>query len=267
MSTRAKIIGTLFAVEVALFGAIVYFLGGAPTHAAPVNIGGDRIVASIDAGSTPHIVISDPDSRVVLAVSRDGRVRVTDRSSMHGLVLGAPGEIPPVRVTRDEQGVRIERAPYARRHLVIFGSSSERIEIDVPAQALVDVVKSSGTIATGLQGSLDIRSQDGRIAMHEMASSSITAYTDDGRIELDGVLAPNGQYDLRTADGRIGVQYQDTAALAIHAHTQDGSIRIDGRRIMDDEHSPTYDAAGSAGGKLAVQTQTGSITINTTGVR
>ncbi|MDQ6930679.1 MAG: DUF4097 domain-containing protein [Candidatus Eremiobacteraeota bacterium] len=267
MSTRAKIIGTLFAVEVALFGAIVYFLGGAPTHAASVNIGGDRIVAAIDAGSAPHVVVSDPDSRVVLSVSNDGRVRVTDRSLLHGWMLGGPHEIPPVRVTRTEDGVRIERAAYAQHRFMMFGSSTERVEIELPAQASVDVVKSSGSNASGLQGTLAIRSQDGRIEMHDMTTASITAHSDDGRIILDGALQPNGHYILSTADGRIRVQYRNAAGLAIHAHTQDGSIRIDGRRITNDDSAPTYDAAGTADGKLDAQTQNGSITINTTGVR
>ncbi|GAC1652601.1 MAG: hypothetical protein NVS9B12_02100 [Vulcanimicrobiaceae bacterium] len=302
VGTRATIIGTLFAVEVALFGAIVYFLGGAPTHAASVNIGGERIVEVLDAGSAPRVVVDDPDSRVVLTPSSDGRVHVTDRSALHGWMFGEPKAIAPVRVTRTADGVKIERASYSNTFM-IFGSSTARIEIALPVQSAVEVKESSGTDATGLLGGAQIRSQDGHLTLRDLGGTidaqtddghidaigihspsvllnskdghielrdvvtpALTAHTDDGRIEFLGALAENGTYDLRSGDGHISVQSPGIKALTIHALTQDGSIRIDGRRIGG-EGDGKYDAAGTASGKLSVQTQSGSITITTMGVQ
>lgn len=303
MSTRSRIIATLFAVEVALFGAIVYFLGGAPTHASSVDIGGERVVDVLDAGAAPHVVVSDPDSRVILTVSSDGRVHVTDRSSLHGWMLGGPKTIAAVHVVRTTDGVRIERAKYSE-HFMIFGNSSERIEIAVPVQSSIEVADSSGTEVTGLQGGMKIHSNDGHIALrdvggpvdaqaddgyieansvnapsvalrsndghielHNITAHSLSAQTNDGRIEFDGTLDPNGTYNLHTADGRIRVISADTQALAIHAYTEDGAIRIDGRRVGDIGDAAKYDAAGRADGRLTIETQSGSIAINTMGVK
>jgi len=267
VGSRARVITTLFAVEVALFGMIVYFLGGAPTHAAStVDVGGNRIVDVLDAGNAPHVVVRDPDSRVFIVPSTDAKVHVTDLWSMHGWTFGST-KIPQLHVTRTADGIEVVRDPEHAAHFVMFGSSTERTQIALPADATLDVEKSSGDDITGIAGSMRIRSQDGRIYFHDVNSLSIDAYSGDGRIVFDGTLRPDGEYNLKTADGRIVVTATGLSGMGIHAQTGDGSIRIDGRRVgnRDDADDAAYDAAGNTAGKINVQTNDGSITINSMG--
>lgn len=265
MGSRATVIGTLFAVEVALFGAIVYFLGGAPTHAASVDLGGNKVVDVVDAGSAPHIVVRDPDSRVFIVPSSDGRVHVTDLWAMHGWTFGS-SHIPAVHVSRTADGVEIARDPEGS-HVVVFGYSNERTQIAVPANATLDIEKSSGSDVTGIAGTMRIRSQDGRIYFHDVSAAAIDAFSNSGRIVFDGTLQPSGQYTLKTLDGRIVFTAAGVTGMGIHAQTSDGKIQIDGRRVgnREDADDATYDAAGNSGGKIDVQTNDGSITINSTG--
>ena len=266
MGSRKTLITTLFAVEVALFGMIVYFLGGAPTHASSVNVGGNRIVDVLDAGNAPHIVVRDPDSRVFIVPSNDGKVHVTDLWSMHGWTFGSTN-IPQVQVTRTSEGVEVSRDPEGSGHFVVFGESTERTQIAVPVDATLDIVKSSGSDITGIAGAMQIRSQDGRIVFHDVSSPSIDAFSNDGRIVFDGTLRADGHYTLKTDDGRIEMVAAGLAGLAVHAHTGDGKIRIDGRRVgnREDADDSTYDAPGNTGGTINVQTSDGSITINSMG--
>lgn len=268
MGSRATVIGTLFAIEVALFGTIVYFLGGAPTHAASVDLGGNKIVDVVDAGSAPHVVVRDPDSRVFIVPSTDGRVHVSDLWAMHGWTFGN-GKIPAIHVNRTSDGVEVARDPEGGSHFVVFGYSNERTMIALPPAATLDIEKSSGSDITGIAGTMRIRSQDGRIYFHDTSAPSIEAYSTSGRVVFEGQLQPNGQYAFKTADGRVVITAAGMTGMGIHAQTADGSIHIDGRRVgnREDADDATYDAAGNSGGKIDVQTSDGSITINSMGVK
>ncbi|GAC1389175.1 MAG: hypothetical protein NVSMB31_04750 [Vulcanimicrobiaceae bacterium] len=325
MGSRISTVGALVVAEIMVVGAIIYALSGAAPRATAVNIGADRVIGVMNAGDAPHVVVSDPDSRVVLLASSDGRVHVIDRSEIHGFVIHGPKEYPIPRMTRTADGLRIERASRGS-WLGVIGESNPRIEVDVPAHAIIDVEKSSGINATGMHGSLYVRSQDGSINLHDVRGvvdaqtddghidaidvqsakislisssghlkldnvttqnlnattrdghitarnmhvdapgSTVTLHTGDGPVEFYGNAAPDGTYDLSTSDGHIRLDVPELGAYTIHARTQDGSIRVDGHRTRDQDDTAHYDVTGSGAGKFNLATQSGSITINTTGV-
>ncbi len=325
MGSRLSTVGALVAAEVMVVGAIIYALSGAAPRATAVNIGADRVIGVMNAGDAPHIVVSDPDSRVVVLASTDGQVHVIDRSEIHGFVIHGPKEYPIPRMTRTADGVRIERASNGS-WVGVIGESTARIEIDVPVHAIIDVEKSSGTNVTGMHGSVYARSQDGSINLHDVSGvvdvktddghidaidvqspkislisssghleltnvtttdlkattedghitardmhldapgSSVALHTGSGPVEFYGKVAADGNYDLSTSDGHIRLDVPELRALSIHARTQDGSIRVDGHRSRDDDDTAHYETTGSGAGKFNLATQSGSITINTTGV-
>lgn len=255
MGQRQTLVGALFALEIAILGAIIYFLGGARVGASGfradhVDLGGEREVSVLNAGATPHVVVRDPDSRVVITVSRDGRVHVIDQSRIRGLFFGGTPQLAQLHVTQSAgDGVLVERGPQPT-HFAMFGGSVERVEVQVPAGALVDVQKSSGSDVSGLQADLRVRSQDGHIEVADIAGNLDLA-SDDGHIDLHNVRA---RHVLAvTSDGHItadAIRVEGTDATAT-LQTKDGPITVRG------SVSPT--------GKYAVETGDGRITADLAG--
>lgn len=286
--SKAGIIAVLLAVEVFIAGAIFWSLGardGFSVKAAGLHegTGQSKVFDPIDAGASPHVVIDDPDSHVVITTSTDGKVHVTDASGFSGLFWGNPHR-PPLRVSRTDDGVSIVRAAGDSVRFQIFGFSRERVEIALPPASMLDVKRCSAADVTGLRGIVKIHSVDGHIAANDVRTDSLTMASDDGRLVLDGVSAT--QLDATTKDGSIRVNDLQTGGgtlhsddgsirlnlhpsinLAIHARTNDGRVSLDGRRAAanDNDSSSADYQVGTGGGSLQVSTQDGSIKITTNG--
>ena len=80
-------------------GFAIWCIGGAG-HLSAAGFGAHHIdyaaktVATFEAGQTPHVVISDPESRVYVNVSSDGQVHVKDNTSIHGMIFSTDRSIP-----------------------------------------------------------------------------------------------------------------------------------------------------------------------------
>jgi hypothetical protein len=287
--SKAGIIAVLLGVEIFLAGAILWSIGarggGFTVHAAGLHhdSGPSKDFAPMDAGATPHVTIDDPDSHVVVTTSTDGKVHVTDASAFNGFFWG-DAHRAPLQVTRTDDGVSIVRPPEHHMRIAIFGFSQERVEVALPASALLEVKRCSAADVTGLRGIVKIHSVDGHIAANDVQTDSLTMASDDGRLALDNVSAT--QLDattkdgsirandvqtaggtLHTDDGSIRLQLHSNANVAIHARTGDGRVSLDGRRAgrADDDSSSADYQVGTGGGSLEVSTQDGSIKITTNG--
>lgn len=143
--------------------------------------------------------------------------------------------------------------------------------------------------AHDVQGeSVTLNSESGHLALIDVAAKTVTAltsdghisasnvkidgdgaaariHTNDGSVTFNGQLATAGHYTIGTDDGRIRLNVPSVNAMTVHARSQDGSIRVDGKRTGSGEGPSNYDATGSAAGSLELATQSGSITITTTG--
>lgn len=283
--SRAGIVAVLLAAEVFLGGAILWCIGG--THGWSVQAAGlhrvdehGRTLAPVDAGNSPHVAIDDPDSKVVITPSTDGKVHVTDAWAGGGWSFGTP-QVHALSVRRTADGVSITREGGAF-HVVFFGWDSERTEVALPPGSYVDVQRSSGAQISGLSGRVRVHSVDGRIEASDIRAQEFVVASDDGRIVLDNVTAPS--IDASTSDGRIyatnlsvdggRLQTNDGSVylglqnsnLTVHARTNDGSIHLNGERIRrnDDSDGAEY-RFGTGGGLLEVSTQDGSIHISTNG--
>jgi DUF4097 and DUF4098 domain-containing protein YvlB len=279
--TRTGIVAVLIAAEVFIASIIVVSAGGLKTFSA-VGSGRDFSYApyslpAVDAGSRPHVVIDDSDSRVVVTPSTDGQIHVTDATRIDGWGWGSRPQHVQVRKTAD--GVIIERPAVAGR-VIIFGFETSRTEVALPAGATLEITHSGGADVSDLTGTISVHSDDGRVSATNLRSGDVALTTADGRIILDNIDADkltvstqdgsirasslrvrNGS--AHTGDGSVTLGFADAGDLTLHAQTGDGSIRINGARQSDS--SPLDYKLGNGGGSLDVSTQDGSIRVTTNG--
>lgn len=280
----------LLAAEVFIAGAIIWVVGGHDgfsVHAAGLHREqtGGKTFAPIDAGAAPHITIDDPDSRVVVTTSTDGKVHVTDASIENGFFWGDSTRAP-LQVARTNDGVAISRAAGHGVRVQFFGFSQDRVEVALPAASVLDVTQCGGAEVTGLTGLVHVKSVDGRITATDVHTDNLTLASDDGRLTLDNVTASTldatthdgsirahglqaGSGTLHTDDGGITLALGPGANVAVHARTNDGRVSLDGRRAArnDDDSSIADYQVGTGGGSLQVSTQDGSIHITTNGAQ
>lgn len=283
--SRTGIVAVLLAVEVFIGGAILWAFTGGRSWSMPAGglhgVTDDvHSVAAIDAGTAPHVVIDDPDTRVIVTASTDGKVHVTDHSQTYGLVWG-PKSRQPLSVTRTADGVSIRRPGGEGLRFAVLGMDSEHTEVALPPDAALDIQRCGGAEANGLKGSVAIRSVDGSIHLASINATSLKINSSDGSLRLEDVAAPTidattsdgsikasnlrvGGGTLHSNDGSIRLGLAD-ANLTVHAQTNDGSIRFNGRRVADSDSGTADYQVGTGGGSLQVSTQDGSIHISTNG--
>ncbi len=306
--SRTGIIIALVGAEIFIAGAILAALGGhgnwafGSTGMHTVSFA-PRTFDPIDAGSTPHVQIDDADSTVTVSVSSDGLVHVWDNTRFGGAIF-AKNSPPQLQVERTPDGARIYR-PSGDNDWFNLGWSDRKISVAVPANATLEIVSCAGADISGLNGSIrahsddgdvsardlrgdaDLSSDDGGIAVAGMNARSLSVSTSDGDVNLrdiqvdsldgstnDGDITASGLKvaggSLKTSDGSVEVALGGTNLL-VHAHTDDGSVSFDGRKVStsdDDDDSSSGDyKMGSGGGTLEVASNDGNIHISTNGVQ
>src|SRR5579862_2361151 len=300
---RATVVAMLIAAEIAIVGMAIYTLGrGGPSFAAGLHSADFNAapIAPLAAGATPHVVIDDSNSRVVVGLSNDELVHVRDLTSMHGAVFSS-GPYPRLKATRTPDGVRIARADGGRLSISVFGMSVQRIEVDAPSGSRLEIARCDGADVNGidggvsvhsleghvalsdLRGSVDARSDDGyisatnvrgdRLAMESMdghlaldnvAVASLIGTTRDGHIEAANLSVANDA-TLQTADGWMRVRFAPGADVTVDASTRDGKITVDGFSSDNDSSAQRTIRLGAGTGRMKLATDDGSIHITTNG--
>ncbi len=306
--SRASIVGMLVAAEVLIVGMALYSLRGSePAFGAGMH-GIDFTAAAtspIGAGSTPHVVIDDRQSRVLVGVSGDGLVHVRDLTEFRGAVFSST-KYPQLSVTRTGDGVLIERPRTGSLSVAIFGYSTQKIEVDVPSGSRLDIAGCAGAEVAGITGGVSVRSQDGSVKLADLQgtvdaasddgslrvnnvhSDKLTLETRDGRIEAQGIsvggsqplatmhtddgsvhasgtFAPGGTYELSSNDGSIELRLARDADLTIAASTGDGRILVDGNAAGSEDSSQRTIRLGAGSSTMKLATSDGSIRIFTNG--
>jgi hypothetical protein len=301
--SRASIVGMLIAAEVLVVGMAIYAVGRGSTSFAAgmhqVDFSASPI-APLAAGGSPHVVIDDPLSRVVVTPSSDQLVHVTDLTQIHGAFFSGR-QYPHLEVTRTPDGVRIVRPQTDHLSFNLFGFSIQRIAVEVPENARLEIAQCSGADVTGVAGGVSTRSVDGHIALADLRGSidartddgSITAKnvqadtlalaSSDGRLEFDDVnattltgstrdgrivaqrLSVANDATLETDDGSVRIGLAPGANLTIDASTRDGSIAVDGDSYAGDDGAARSIRVGAGTGHMKLTTGDGSIHIYTNG--
>jgi DUF4097 and DUF4098 domain-containing protein YvlB len=274
--SRSSIVAMLVAVEILIAGMAIYVIGGSGRlghmHSVFAASGAHRAdfvaaaVAPIDAGRSPHIAVDDRDSRIVVATSNDGLVHVKDLTRMEGTFFSDSRSIAQLHVAHTADSVSISRTPSADgwgAHFQI-GFFEERVEIDVPAGAHVDIARSSGADVTGIEGGVAVRSQDGHITLANLRGT-VDAHSDDGWISATGVHGDT--LTMQSADGHLTLR--DIAVSSLSARTEDGRITaselaISGgaqprATLQSADGSVSVKGSFAAGGAYEISSKDGSI--------
>lgn len=262
--SRTGIVAVLLAAEVFIGGAILWAVSGGRMTARAQGMDVNRMSeqARLDAGASPHVLIDDPDTRVVVTASTDGKVHVTDHAHRMGWSLGPPADAR-LSVERTSDGVAIRRAS-TPGSVSFFGFDFQRTEVAVPPNSSLDIPHCGGASISGVQAAdVKIACAGGSLHFDDVQSPAIDAVTNDGSIRANKLRVGGGR--LQSADGSIRLALAG-ANLTVHAQTADGSIRMNGARIAGDGDSgaTTYQF-GTGGGSLQVSTQDGSIHITSNG--
>lgn len=293
----------LVAAEIVIVGMAIYAIGGHGASLAAgmhhVDFTASPI-APLAAGGAPHVVVDDANSRVQVGLSSDALVHVRDLTEIRGAFFSGE-KYPQLHVTRTADGVNVERPRTSDISIMMFGFSHQAIEIDVPAGTHLEIARCSGADVDGisggvsvhsvdghvtlndLQGAVDARSDDGylkatnvrgdRLAMESrdghltlenVAVASLSATTNDGRIEA-GDLKVSGDATLQTEDGSVRVGLAQNADVTIDASTRDGHIYVDGSSSDGDDSAQRTIRVGAGTSHMKLASGDGSIHISTNG--
>lgn len=232
MSARVPLLTALVAAEIAIVLLAVYSFSGV-VHTFGngwgalgmhnVNYVGTALPA-LEAGSSPNVAIDDVDDGVAVTPSTDGRVHVTDMSYTSGWTWSS-GQRPKLTMTRTSNGVSIARPTENDNTFEIFGSSREHIDVEVPPNAHVDIIHSSGAEVTGLNAGVAVHSDDGHIAVKQIRGD-VALDSLDGAIDADDVVA--NSFVASTNDGHIDATVLHVTGRGANAklHTDDGHITL-----------------------------------------
>ena len=144
---------------------------------------------------------------------------------------------------------------------VTFGDTEQNIEVDVPANARVEIQKSSGATVAGLRAGISVQSQDGHIALSDVQGivdahsadgyinasnvkgDTLTLVSADGHVSLTDVTAQ--QLTARSNDGRVEATNLTIAGTQPQAtlHSDDGSVHVRGSFAP----SGTYEVSSNDG--------------------
>ncbi|MBV8067760.1 MAG: DUF4097 family beta strand repeat protein [Candidatus Eremiobacteraeota bacterium] len=301
--SRATVIAMLVAAEIAIVGMTIYAIGGASFASGMHQVQFSAApIAPISAGARPQVVIDDASSRVLVGTSSDGLVHVRDLTEMRGAIFSNQ-PYPRLAVTRTLDGVRIERPHVERLSVEIFGFSVQRISVDVPQDARIEIARCSGADVDGIAGGVDVHSVDGHVTLSNL-QGTVTARSDDGYIEaanlhsdrlamtsMDGHLGLTdvavdslvgttrdgritakglnvaGDGTLQTADGPVRVSLAPNSNLTIDASTGDGTISVDGVSRDSNDSAQRTIRLGAGTGRMKLATDDGSIHILTNGAQ
>ncbi len=260
---------------------------------------GLRAAKTLETGPAPHVVIDDKNATLTVTVQPGTIVSVSEKTDVQGWVSG---KRRPLVVERTADGVRIARGDGPLE--VFMGLVERRLDVIVPPAARVDVRNAGSTALSGLRadavlhsdagsivvndqrGTLDVRTDDGRIELHGVVAPSVELASDSGRIVLDGVQADrvavstdDGRIDvwrsllhagkMQTANGHIGLELDPRSDVTVSARTSSGKVTADAPLLLaggDGGHSSSSIRVGNGSGRLEVGSDDGSIRVSAGGV-
>jgi len=269
--SRASVVAMLVAVEILIAGIAIYVIGGnGGWHGMHRVAFAAAPIAPLEAGNSPRIAVDDPDSRVEVELSTDGLVHVRDATSTRGFVYGSE-KIAQLHVVRTADGVSISRPHtdgWSGMHLV-FGESTQKIYVDVPSGAHLEIARCSGADVTGLTGGVNVHSVDGHITLANL-QGTIVAHSDDGYINATGIRGDS--LTVQSNDGHITLR--DVTVPALDARTNDGRVEASALTIAGAQPRATLHSNDGSmhvkgsfapGGAYEVSSNDGSIEVGLAG--
>jgi hypothetical protein len=261
--------------------------------------GGSRTERTLETGPAPHVTIDDDDAVLTVSVRPGTAVSVIEERRVRGWVRGGD---QPLSIERTSDGVSIERSSGIA---VAFGSIERRLDVVIPPGTDLDVQNAGTTTLSGLRadaslhsdngsvivsdhrGALTVKTDNGRIELHDIAGPSVDVSSDNGRVIFDGVRTDavaietdNARIEIarsvlrggkiQTDNGRIRLALDPSSNVTVTAHAASGKVIAEAPlhavRTGDDDDAPSTIQVGSGAGQLEVGSDDGSITVLAGGV-
>jgi len=153
------------------------------------------------------IEISVPVGVSVNASTHSGRV------SVHGTRGSVVAHATDGSVDVDDAASRVDLSTF----------SGELSASNIDGQARVETI-SGGISLHDVRGSVDATTVSGDIDLIGVTSKSVRAKTTSGEVTFDGLVDPDGTYDLSTHSGDVRLRVQRDASAQLSVSTWSGSI-------------------------------------------
>ena len=251
----------------ALFVSLIAACGDGAT--GPATSRDDTFVV----GTSPRVVVSVDNARIVVNPGADGRVRVE-------ATITKPNRLE-YQITQAGNTISVE-AKDKGRGIFDFGDSPEAdIEITTPSNTMVELRSVNGGVEVyGMHQSGTVRTSNGKIVLQDvsgdfdistingavtiaLASGSFDVETINGRIDFDGTLTPGGTNRMTTTNGSVAIKLQGTASEEPDASTANGSVVSELPILMttSGDGRGLVGSIGTGDAELYVRTSNGSVTI------
>lgn len=251
-----------------------------------VNFGSSQatetVTNSFSTGAQPAIIVETFNGRIDVQAGADGQVAVAVTKTGSGASQrAAEADLKNIDVQMTQNGDTI-RVSIKRTDNNSIGNSGARVDLTVPASAMLDLTTSNGKItSTGIQGDLtlvtsngeivvmggrgsqDLTTSNGRIQL-EAQSARVNARTSNGPISFTGELI-DGKHSFETSNGSVDISLPADSQFDLNAHTSNGRVTSE-FALQSSRGSEDNELVGTVGDNPAVfiqvQTSNGSITLS-----
>ena len=262
---RMALVAGLGVVELWVVGMMIRSVGGGhdanfpgrpqdpfAAGASGLAARGGRTAKTFETGAAPHVVISDDEAALTISVRPGTTVDVREDRRIGGWFHGSR---PRLNIEKTADGLSITQAGDGIS--VAFGSVQRRLDVVVPPATRIEVKAAASIAASGLRSAATLHSNDGSIDVSDQ-HGALTLRTDNGRIELHDVDAPsvdvgsdNGRVLLdRVRADRVSIATEDGRIDVVRSLLLGGKIRTDSGRIrlgLDSKSNVTVNARASSG--------------------
>jgi len=234
---------------------------------------------SYQVGNNPMLHVDTNDASI--EVTRGAGNTIAVRVIADGYSIGDSG----VRVTARQDADKVDVQVHVPNQWGIHFNFHQgvRVEIQVPAQAALDLHSGDGHIlVNGVSGQARLDTGDGHLTVQNF-SGGVHGHTGDGSMTIDGIFTDldlrtgDGHIDLtvrpgsklsggwliHTSDGGVEARLPEDLAAELYAHTGDGHIQLDMPVMVSGsiERSRIRGKLNGGGPLLEITTGDGSIRI------
>lgn len=90
---------------------------------------------------------------------------------------------------------------------------------------------------SGARGDVRVETGDGDVHLSRIDSRSVEASAVDGEVEFEGVIRPDGRYELTTHDGDITLEVAESVSASFSVSTFDGDFTTEFPVVLSGLHS------------------------------
>jgi DUF4097 and DUF4098 domain-containing protein YvlB len=229
-------------------------------------------------GGNENIRMDGSSSRMTLNITGrrgDGSIEVSVpigvrvNASTHSGKVSVRGTRGPVEAHSDNGSVDVDDVT-SRLDLSTFSGDLRASNIN--GDARIETI-SGGIRAEEIRGTIDASTVSGDIDLLGVTSKSVRAKTTSGEVTFDGLVDPNGRYDLSSHSGDIRLRVQRDASAQLSVSTWSGGVDSQfpitlkpGQQRIGTLNAKRFTfEIGNGAARITAETFSGDITISSNG--